>query len=136
MLGDSKVSAIVPTHDIATARRFYEDTLGAKIIDEVSDTAIRFECGSGSEFLLYRTEVTIPAEHTCMYFIVDDIDASVTDLRSRGVEFQHYDLEELGFEASADDAPGDGIILRMGELASAWFTDPEGNILSITQLPR
>ena len=130
MLGDSKVSAIVPTHDIATARRFYEDTLGAKVIDEVTDAAIRFECGGGSEFLLYRTDVAVPAEHTCMYFIVDDIESSVIDLRSRGVEFQHYDLEERGFES-----PGDGTILRMGELASAWFTDPAGNILSVTQLP-
>ncbi len=130
MLGDSKVNAIVPTHDIARARRFYEDTLGAKVIDDIEEQgAVRFECGEGSEFLLYRTNVAIPAEHTCMYFHVPDVEAAVVDLESRGVTFEEYDLEALGYEGS-----GSGKVIRSPGTASAWFTDPDGNILSITEL--
>lgn len=130
MLGDSKVNAIVPTHDIARSRRFYEDTLGAKVIDDLeAQGAVRFECGEGSEFLLYQTQVAVPAAHTCMYFHVPDVDAAVVDLESRGVTFEEYDLEELGY-----DRPGSGKVIRSEGTASAWFTDPEGNILSITEL--
>ena len=129
MLGDSKACAIVPTHDIDRARRFYEDTLGAKVIDEMPSEAIRFECGDGSEFLLYRTQVQVPAEHTCMYFLVPDVDAAVVDLESRGVRFEEYDLEAMGYPGG-----GKGKIIRREDTASAWFTDPEGNILSVTSV--
>ena len=131
MLGDSKVNAIVPTHDLRAARRFYEDTLGAKVIDEMPEEAIRFECGEGSEFLLYRTQVAIPAAHTCMYFQVRDIDATVVDLESRGVTFEEYDLDAFGYPGA-----GRGKIIRQDETASAWFKDPEGNIISVTSLGR
>jgi predicted enzyme related to lactoylglutathione lyase len=129
MLGDSRVNAIVPTHDIVRSRRFYEDTVGAKILDEVPGGAIRFECGEGTTFLLYQTTVAIPAAHTCMFFEVPDIDAAVTDLESRGVRFEEYDFEAMGYEGG-----GRGKVIRTEEVASAWFTDPEGNILSITAM--
>lgn len=131
MLGDSKVNAVVPTHDIATARRFYEDTLGAKVIDELERDSIRFECGAGSEFLLYETKVAVPAEHTIMWFHVHDLDATVVDLESRGVRFEEYDLAAMGYEGVE---PGPQKIIREEHHTSAWFKDPEGNVMALSAI--
>lgn len=130
MLGDSKVGAIVPTHDIAGAKGFYENTLGAKVVGEMPGNAIRFECLGGSEFLLYETTVAVPAEHTCMYFMVDDLDGTIADLESRGVTFEEYDPAELGMDGS-----GPTKVIEMDGIGSAWFTDPEGNIIAVTAAP-
>jgi len=130
MLGDSKVHAIVPTHDLATARRFYEDKLGAKVAQEMRDGGgLVLACGEGSEFLLYQTQVKIPAEHTTMFFRVANVDDAVADLESRGVTFEVYDLESMGFEGM-----GSGKIIRTDEIATAFFKDPEGNIISVTEM--
>ena len=127
MLGDSNIVAIVPTHDLGTSRPFYEDTLGLKVIQEDEGRAVGFETGQGTKLLLYVTQVNIPAEHTAASFTVDDIESTVAGLESRGVEFEVYDLSEYGF----DDLEQSKIIAMPDGSKSAFFTDPEGNILAV-----
>ncbi|HSG88921.1 MAG TPA: VOC family protein, partial [Pseudomonadales bacterium] len=125
-----KVYAIVPTHDLAAARTFYEDKVGAKVSREVEDgSGVLYVCGEGSEFLLYQTQVRIPAEHTTMFFRVPDIDGAVADLESRGIEFLEYDMADYGFEGS-----GKTKVFTSEGYAGAFFNDPEGNIIGVTQM--
>lgn len=127
MLGDSEIVAVVPTHDIDTSRRFYEDTLGLKVRETNAEMgSVVFEGGGGAKLLLYQTQVAIPAEHTVCDFVVRDVDATVADLESRGVTFEEYDLADFGFPEA-----GKGKVVEMQGLKAAWFKDPEGNILAI-----
>lgn len=128
MLGDSRVRAVVPTHDITSSRRWYEDKLGLKVVQEQEQMgAVIFDSG-GTEILLYQTQVNIPGEATVCAWEVDDIESTITDLESRGVVFEEYDLADFGYPEA-----GKGKIVSMpeGSEKAAWFKDPDGNILAL-----
>ena len=130
MLGDSPVAAVVPTRDIDKARPYYEDQLGLKVLEEFPLGAILLGAGNGTQLLLYQTQVNIPAEHTVAAFMVDDAEAMVSDLETRGVTFEEYDLKEFGYEEG-----GKGKIIDAPDGSrTAWFTDPEGNILALNEM--
>lgn len=108
--------------DIDAAREFYAETLGL----EVSDDAMGFltlHLSGGRPTLVYLKPDFKPATYTILNFEVDDIDAAVDGLSSRGVEFERYegfDQDEKGVARSTGEEPD-----------IAWFTDPAGNILSV-----
>lgn len=129
MLGDSNIVAIVPTHDIGRSRRFYEDTLGLKVVEEFDEGSIGFETSTGSRMLLYTTTVQVPAAHTLASFGTADVEAEVADLESRGVVFEEYDMSEYGF----DDMGKSKVLTMPDGMQVAFFKDPEGNILSVAQ---
>jgi hypothetical protein len=58
--------------------------------------------------------------------MVRDVEATVADLRGKGVAFEDYDLPGV------KKVNG---IAELGDIREAWFKDPEGNILSVVQLP-
>lgn len=118
------VGPIVPAQDIDRAIQFYQDTLGLELIREDEGGAL-FEAGQGTTILVYPRPGGQPAEHTVAGWMVDDIEAAIDELESRGIRFEHYDLPGL----QTDER---GIAEVGGELA-AWFIDSEGNILSIGQ---
>jgi predicted enzyme related to lactoylglutathione lyase len=75
--------------------------------------------------MVYPKPDHVPATYTILNFPVDDIDAAVDELASRGVEFLRYE----GFEQDEKGiARGDGPDI-------AWFTDPAGNILAVLTVP-
>jgi catechol 2,3-dioxygenase-like lactoylglutathione lyase family enzyme len=125
MLKDGNVNAMVPTRNLSGARSFYERTLGFVPTNEDSEGAVRYECSDGSWFLLYETMVEIPARHTVINWTIDDIAAEVADLKGRGVEFIEYDLPGLKTVDSIADAP---------EGKGAWFRDPDGNVLGVSEM--
>jgi hypothetical protein len=76
-------------------------------------------------FQLYPTGSAGTAQHTLGGWVVDDLEATVADLRERGVEFEEYDLPSL--------KTVDGIA-QLGDVErAAWFRDSEGNILAVSQ---
>jgi catechol 2,3-dioxygenase-like lactoylglutathione lyase family enzyme len=114
----------IPAKDLEGTRRFYEDVLGLEIVRE-SPTGITYRSGD-AYVVLYPTQFAGTAQHTLGGFLVEDIEAAVADLRSKGVTFEEYDMPGLKTEngiATADGQKG------------AWFKDPEGNILSLAQIP-
>jgi len=115
---------VLPAEDLSRARSFYHDTLGFEIAEDMGPGQFIVHAGSGSKFLVYERART-RAEHTALSFIVDDLKAVVSDLRSRGVVFEEYDMPGL--------RTVDGIA-EMGDGSGAWFTDPEGNIINIAQM--
>lgn len=109
--------------DIEKAKTFYGDTLGLKARDERAD-GVRYEAGGGTVVLVYPSQFAGSAQSTYMSFEVDDLSSSVSDLRGRGVTFEEYDLPGL--------KTVDGIAEIEG-VRGAWFKDPDGNIISISQ---
>lgn len=122
MLNLSELVAFVAVTDLARARAFYEDTLGLRLVDD-TPIAVVFDA-NGTSLRVTRVDQLRPAGYTVLGWLVDDIAASARDLRSRGVEFNRYDAMEQD-ELGVWTAPGGDQV--------AWFADPDGNTLSLTQ---
>jgi catechol 2,3-dioxygenase-like lactoylglutathione lyase family enzyme len=123
MLSNSPIIASLPAADIDRARAWYEEKLGLKPSRERPDGLI-YDCGAGTQFLLYPTSFAGTAENTLAAWRVDDIQAEMSDLRARGVVFEEYDFPGLKtVDGVADFEGGKG----------AWFKDSEGSILALNQ---
>ena len=123
MLGNKIVYPTLPVVDISRARKFYEDKLGLKVLAEDQSPGLVLGAGKGTLLYIYQRGQT-KADHTVVEFEVDDIEAEVKELRSRGVQFEEYDMPEMGIKTV------DGIA-SMGDMKGAWFKDTEGNILAL-----
>lgn len=125
MLKEMQPATMIPAKDLARARRFYEDVLGFK--PDIEDpNGVSYRSGNG-RFNVYPTEFAGTAQHTLIGWHTDDIEKAVDELVSKGVAFEQYDMGEF-----STDAKG---IADMGTEKAAWFKDPDGNILSIWQVP-
>ena len=124
MLADSKAFSGFAVDDLDAAKQFYGETLGLKIsvLDEENGVLSLDHAGEG-ETIFYLKPDLVPANNTILNFQVDDLDAAVDQLTSRGVGFERYD----GFD---QDAKG---IARGSGPPIAWFKDPAGNILSVLE---
>jgi catechol 2,3-dioxygenase-like lactoylglutathione lyase family enzyme len=122
ILESAKPAIIICTRDCARATAFYHDTLGLTVAYEDSFAAV-FNIGGVTLRVSIVADFT-PHEHTILGFTVPDVTATVKALREKGVIFntyQHVRQDELGIWT----APG-------GAVRVAWFKDPDGNVLSVT----
>lgn len=108
--------------DIPKAKQFYAETLGLDV-SEVNGMLTLNISGTNGVLVYPKGDAHTPASFTILNFPVDDIEAAVDELTSRGVRFEHYD--DLGSDEK-------GIHRNEGPLI-AWFTDPAGNVLSVLQ---
>jgi catechol 2,3-dioxygenase-like lactoylglutathione lyase family enzyme len=131
MLEHRDVATRLPVQDLERARLFYAEKLGLEPIEE-RPGGLLYRCGSGS-FALFISSGASSGNYTQMAWEVADLQATVEDLRARGVVFEEYDLPGLktvdGIAEVAGNYPSKG---GVGELA-AWFRDSEGNLLGIGQ---
>jgi len=110
--------------DLAKAQQFYGTTLGIQVNEDKQTHTLTLHAGSSARIFIYpKGTAHVPATFTVLNFRVDDIDAAVDELRSRGIQFERYD----GFN---QDEKG---IARGNGPGMAWFKDPAGNILSVLQ---
>ena len=122
MLGKADATPMVAVKDLDRARKFYEETLG---LSEVDDFGEGFMLKSGDTKLsVYRSEFAGTNKATALTFDVADIDSEVRELKDKGVAFEHYDMEGL---------TRDGDIYAAEGMKTAWFKDPDGNILSLLE---
>jgi catechol 2,3-dioxygenase-like lactoylglutathione lyase family enzyme len=123
MLGQAAAAAVLPVTDLNKAVDFYSQTLGLKQ-KGFMEGGVMLEAGMGTMVFIYeRPQVAV--EHTQLGFSVANIEAEVAELRGKGVEFEDYDMPGLSTE--------DGIA-TIGTSKSAWFKDPDGNIIAINQM--
>jgi catechol 2,3-dioxygenase-like lactoylglutathione lyase family enzyme len=122
MLGNSKAFNGFAVPDIEEARRFYGETLGIETSED--NGLLTLHLAGDRPTMIYLKPDFEPATYTILNFPVDDIDAAVDELVSRGVEIERYD----GF---GQDEKG---IARDAGPPIAWFKDPAGNILAVLQL--
>jgi len=131
MLKYGDVSARLPAQDLRRAKAFYADKLILTPIEE-RPGGLRYVCGSGS-FSLFQSSGKPSGNHTQLAWEVDNIEATVTELRARGVVFEEYGFKTVnGIAEVSGHYPSRG---GAGESA-AWFRDSEGNLLGIGQPTR
>ena len=122
MLENAAAMATVAVKDLEKAEKFYEGTLGLERLDEQEEEAVVFQAGA-SKLLVYRSQYAGTNKATAVTWKVGkDVDGMVRKLAGKGVRFEHYDL------------PGgvrEGDVHVFGDLRTAWFKDPDGNIHSL-----
>ncbi|HYF05719.1 MAG TPA: VOC family protein [Patescibacteria group bacterium] len=124
MLSNAPITPVLPATDIARAKKFYTEILGLKeSATQMSSDTVLFECGKGSKLFIYQRPPA-PSQHTLASFEVEDLEAEMAELRSRGLVFEEYDMPGLKTVNG---------IAEMGEEKAAWFKDSEGNILALDQ---
>jgi catechol 2,3-dioxygenase-like lactoylglutathione lyase family enzyme len=121
-LDDGRLIAFVPTVDLARSRVFYEKTLGLRVAEE-SPYACVFDA-NGTMLRLTPVRKLSRVRYTVLGWGVDDIASTVAALTAAGVVFATY----RGMEVDAA-----GIWTAPGGDRVAWFEDPDGNLLSLTQ---
>lgn len=123
MLGSHNIVAFVITTDPARAKAFYGDTLGLEYVSQ-DDFAVVFNA-NGVHIRVTIMRGHTPANHTVLGWNVPDISAAVKELTAAGVSFEKYSFLEQD-ELGVWTAPG-------GAAKVAWFKDPDGNVLSVSQ---
>jgi predicted enzyme related to lactoylglutathione lyase len=122
MLQSSPMYAYIPARDIVRARRFYEDVLGFTAKD-VTAGGVVYDFGKGTACFLYSTPNAGTSKASQAFWDVTDIEAEVSELKSRGVRFEKYEMP-------GSDENG---IVTAGGARAAWFKDSEGNIMAVIQ---
>ena len=125
MLSNAQTAATLAVSDIDRARKFYSDTLGFSIAND-SAGGVLFRSGEGSAFFVYPSEFAGTNKATAMSINVEDLEATAESLREKGIAFIDYD--QPGFKTENG-------IAHTPEGPVAWFEDPDGNILALTQMP-
>lgn len=120
-LADSKVMAMVAVKDVAAGKAFYGEKLGLKEAEE-NDGGVAYECGGGTLFMYNAPASAGTGQATAASWYVDDMDATVAELKSKGISFESYDIP---------GATKEGDIYVIGPMKAAWFKDPDGNILGL-----
>jgi len=123
MLGNKNLKAFVPTTKPKKAKLFYRDILGLKLLAE-DNYALEFDANG----VLLRVAIVpglTPHPFTILGWNVDDITLLIKQLNKKKVFFERYEFleqDKLGIWASPNGSK------------VAWFKDPDGNILSLTEL--
>jgi catechol 2,3-dioxygenase-like lactoylglutathione lyase family enzyme len=122
MLGSSPIVAFLATTDISRAVAFFRDLLGLRLVEETPYAAV-FDAG-GTTLRVTPVDSFVPHRFTVAGWVVGDIVAAAGALAAAGTSTIRYD----GMDQ--DDL---GIWTTPGGDRVAWFADPDGNVLSVTE---
>jgi catechol 2,3-dioxygenase-like lactoylglutathione lyase family enzyme len=123
IISNAPVCACLTVTDLDNAKKFYTEKLGLKEIQGEDTGGVLLEAGEGSKIFIY-TSGAPKATNTVAAFNVDDVLATVKELKEAGIEFESYDMDPIKTDENN--------IAHMGNLEAAWFKDPDGNILGIS----
>ncbi len=122
MLGTMNIIGFIPTTDAANARAFYQEVLGLRFIND-DDFALVFNA-NGNMIRVVKVQQFVPAPYTIVGWEVTEIEKVVARLQEQGVHFERYGFfqqDEFGIWTSPSGA------------RVAWFKDPDGNTLSVSE---
>jgi len=122
MLDSADLVSFVGVSDLDRAQHFYGDRLGLLLSDERPFALVAER--AGTMLRITAVDNVSPVSHTVLGWSVSDLDAMVDRLVARGVTFARYEAMDQD-ERGVWTAPGGSRI--------AWFLDPDGNILSLTE---
>ena len=121
MLANSLAVTTVAVTDLDRAKRFYQEQVGLTLLDE-TPSGFRFGAGKGSQLTVRRGQPNVG--QTVAHFEVDDLEAVIRELTSRGVTFEEYETPKTV-----------NFIAQVGPARGAWFKDPDGNVLGVREGP-
>jgi catechol 2,3-dioxygenase-like lactoylglutathione lyase family enzyme len=122
MISKSPIIAFIPTRNADRARAFYEGILDLRFISDDSFALIMD--ANGTTLRIVRVGEFIPLPFTILGWQVEDIHKEVAELSAKGLQFARYS----SFEQSPD-----GVWTAPDGAKVAWFLDPDGNTLSLSQ---
>jgi catechol 2,3-dioxygenase-like lactoylglutathione lyase family enzyme len=125
------VAIRLPAQDLDRARAFYSEKLGLDPREE-RPGGLLYRCGEG-EFALFETAGAPSGAHTQMAWYVEDIEATVAELRGRGVVFEEYDFPGLRTVDCIAEVEGNYPSKGGRGERAAWFRDSEGSLIGIGQ---
>ncbi len=128
MLTNASVYPTIPVTDMNRAKDFYTNTLGLKLDDKSEPAGVVFKAGNTKLYIYQRGPSR--ADHTLASFDVDNLEQTINELSQKGIVFEQYDIPEMGLKT---DEKG---IAVQGSVKGAWFKDPDGNILAISQMTK
>ena len=126
ILGVSDLIAFAPTTDPVKARAFYEGVLGLRLVADEKPFALVFDA-NGTMLRVTVVQEHHPDPFTVLGWRVDDIERTVEQLSAREVVFQRY--------PGVNDADPHAVWNAPSGARVAWFKDPDGNVLGLTQFP-
>jgi catechol 2,3-dioxygenase-like lactoylglutathione lyase family enzyme len=124
ILGGSELIAFVPTTDPEKARAFYEGVLRLRLVADEKPFALVFDA-NGTMLRVTTVHELKPQQFTVLGWHVGDIEATVDRLAAAGVKFNRY--------PGVNDGDARGIWNSPSGARVAWFNDPDGNVLSVTE---
>jgi catechol 2,3-dioxygenase-like lactoylglutathione lyase family enzyme len=122
MIAQNPLIAFIPSKDAARARIFYEEKLGLRFVSDDSFAVVMD--ANGIMVRITRVGEFTPFPFTILGWLVNDIHQTVAEMTSKGLQFKHYAFLEQG---------NDGIWTAPDGSKVAWFLDPDGNTLSLSQ---
>jgi catechol 2,3-dioxygenase-like lactoylglutathione lyase family enzyme len=123
MLRTAQLTAFVASAQPERAKQFYADTLGLRLVSD-DQFAVVFDC-AGIQLRIQKVKTFHPHAFTSLGWQVPGIRKSVSALAKKGIVFERYGFVEQ------DDL---GIWQAPSGAKVAWFKDPDGNLLSLTQV--
>ena len=121
MLGKGEAVATIGVRNTNKAKEFYEGVLGLRHEGPEREGVLTYKSG-GSKLFVYQSEFAGTNKATAATWVEDDVEGEVAALKKKGVTFEHYDFPGMTLE---------GDVHVMGNFKSAWFKDPDGNILAL-----
>jgi catechol 2,3-dioxygenase-like lactoylglutathione lyase family enzyme len=121
MLADAMVVTTVAVTDLDLAKRFFGEQVGLRLLEETPFT-LRFGAGKGTQLAVRRGQPNVG--QTVAHFEVDDLEAVIRDLNSRGVTFEEYETPKTV-----------NFIAQVGPARAAWFKDADGNVFGVREGP-
>jgi predicted enzyme related to lactoylglutathione lyase len=124
MFKNAKAFSSFSVKDITKAKKFYGQTLGLKISDEMG--GLHLHLAGGNKIFVYGKPNHVPATFTVLNFLVNNVEKAVDGLSKKGVKFEIYNQGQLktNKKGITTDSRGPKI---------AWFKDPAGNFLSVIE---
>jgi catechol 2,3-dioxygenase-like lactoylglutathione lyase family enzyme len=124
MLNSAEIICFAATKNPEAAKRFYEEVLGLPLIED-SPFALAFDA-NGTMLRIQKVQEHTPVRHTTLGWKVRDIRAHIDALVCKGVRFERYERLPQD-ESGVWESPSGALV--------AWFLDPDGNGLSLTEWP-
>ena len=121
LLRPAMIVTTVAVSDLEAGGAFVRDRIGLELL-EAAPFAWRFACGGGGQISVRRGQPNVG--QTVGHFEVDDLDAAMADLRSRGIAFEEYETPKT--------VNG---VAQIGPARAAWFKDPDGNVFGLREGP-
>ena len=130
MLKNIRIYSSFSVPDLETAKKFYGEILGLDVSQRPEGLDLKI--GDGTSVFVYFSPKNKPADFTILNFVVDNVEEGVDELETKGLKMEQYDMPELKTDEKGI-AKSDG---KMGPRRMAWFKDPAGNILALSQRSR
>ena len=125
MFANITPTPMLAVRDVASARRFYIDTMGLQEDPDGMEGVLQFRAGDLA-FVVYPSEYAGTNKATALTWVVgDQLENVIEALKEKGVAFEHYELP---------DTVRKGDIHAAGPIRNAWFKDPDGNIHALSNL--